>query len=53
LAFGRPSGERAIVEKTNREAAMVGTFLRHGSNIWLVLGLAALIVSLVARLLPF
>ena len=24
---------------------MVGTFLRHGSNIWLTLGLAALMVG--------
>jgi 4-hydroxysphinganine ceramide fatty acyl 2-hydroxylase len=32
---------------------MVGTFLRHGSNIWLALGLAALVVSFAARSLPF
>ncbi len=31
---------------------MVGTFLRHGSNIWLVLGLAALIAGFLARVLP-
>ena len=31
---------------------MVGTFLRHGSNIWLALGLAVLIVCFVARVLP-
>jgi 4-hydroxysphinganine ceramide fatty acyl 2-hydroxylase len=37
----------------NREAAMVGTFLRHGSNIWLALGLAALIVCFAAGVLPF
>jgi len=32
---------------------MVGTFLRHGSNIWLALGLAALIVCFIAGILPF
>ena len=32
---------------------MVGTFLRHGSNIWLALGLAALIVCFAAGILPF
>ena len=32
---------------------MVGTFLRHGSDIWLVLGLAALIVGFLAGVLPF
>ena len=32
---------------------MVGTFLRHGSNIWLTLGLAALIAGFFAGVLPF
>jgi hypothetical protein len=32
---------------------MVGTFLRHGSNVWLALGLAALVVGFVAGVLPF
>ena len=32
---------------------MVGTFLRHGSNVWLALGLAALIVCFAAGILPF
>src|ERR1700732_3853398 len=32
---------------------MVGTFLRHGSNIWLTLGLAALMVGFLAGALPF
>jgi hypothetical protein len=41
------------LQKMNREAAMVGTFLRHGSNIWLALGLAALIVCFAAGILPF
>jgi 4-hydroxysphinganine ceramide fatty acyl 2-hydroxylase len=41
------------LKKTNREAAVVGTFLRHGSNIWLALGLVALVACFVARVLPF
>ena len=32
---------------------MIGTFLRHGSNIWLALLLAALAVGFGARVLPF
>ena len=32
---------------------MAVTFLRHGSNVWLVLGLTALAAALLARLLPF
>lgn len=32
---------------------MLVTFLRHGSNVWLVLGLAVLAAALLARLLPF
>jgi hypothetical protein len=32
---------------------MVGTFLRHGSNIWLALGLAVLIVCFAAGVLSF
>src|ERR1700683_1937240 len=32
---------------------MVGTFLRHGSNVWLALGLTALVVGFVARVFPF
>ena len=32
---------------------MVVTFLRHGSNIWLALGLAALIGGFIAGLFPF
>jgi 4-hydroxysphinganine ceramide fatty acyl 2-hydroxylase len=32
---------------------MVGTFLRHGSNVWLALGLAALFVGFIAGVLPF
>jgi len=32
---------------------MVRTFLRHGSNMWLALGLAALAVAFAARLAPF
>jgi len=32
---------------------MVGTFLRHGSNIWLALGLAALAACFLAGILPF
>jgi hypothetical protein len=32
---------------------MIGTFLRHGSNIWLALALIALAVGFLARLLPF
>ena len=32
---------------------MVGTFLRHRSNIWLTLGLAALMVGFLAGVLPF
>jgi 4-hydroxysphinganine ceramide fatty acyl 2-hydroxylase len=32
---------------------MVGTFLRHGSNIWLLLALAALVAGFFAGLLPF
>ena len=32
---------------------MVGTFLRHGSNIWLALGIVALIVCFAAGVLPF
>ena len=51
--LGRRSRQRAIVAKMNREAGMVGTFLRHGSNIWLALGLAALIVCFAAGILPF
>ncbi len=32
---------------------MLGTFLRHGSNIWLALGLAALAAGFAAGFLPF
>jgi hypothetical protein len=32
---------------------MIGTFLRHGSNIWLALALIALVAGFLARLLPF
>jgi len=32
---------------------MIGTFLRHGSNIWLALGLAALIAGFAAGILAF
>ncbi|HEY1748005.1 MAG TPA: sterol desaturase family protein [Xanthobacteraceae bacterium] len=32
---------------------MIGTFLRHGSNAWLALGLAALIAAFAAGLVPF
>jgi hypothetical protein len=32
---------------------MVGTFLRHGSNLWLALGLGALAVGFAARVLLF
>src|SRR5580658_4776990 len=32
---------------------MIVTFLRHGSNAWLALGLAVLTVAFAARLLPF
>jgi hypothetical protein len=35
------------------EASVIVTFLRHGSNAWLALGLAALAVAFAARLLPF
>ncbi len=31
---------------------MVGTFLRHGSNVWLAFGLVALAVGFAARILP-
>jgi len=32
---------------------MVGTFLRHGSNIWLALAVAALVVCFAAGVFPF
>jgi hypothetical protein len=35
------------------EASMIVTFLRHGSNAWLALGLAALAAGFAARVLPF
>ena len=57
---GEPSGcikdiRSAIVPpgKIEYTGDMVLTFLRHGSNIWLALGLAALIAGFAGGVLPF
>jgi 4-hydroxysphinganine ceramide fatty acyl 2-hydroxylase len=42
-----------LTKKRTGRLAVVGTFLRHGSNIWLALGLVALIICFVAGVLPF
>jgi 4-hydroxysphinganine ceramide fatty acyl 2-hydroxylase len=51
--YGRPPTNVLISRKRTGRLALVGIFLRHGSNIWLALGLAALVVCFVAGILPF
>jgi 4-hydroxysphinganine ceramide fatty acyl 2-hydroxylase len=51
--YGRPPTNVLISRKRTGRLALVGIFLRHGSNIWLALGLAALVICFVAGVLPF
>src|ERR1700684_2368789 len=49
----KSSHGQLISENIESGRPMVGTFLRHGSNIWLALGLAALVGCFLAGVLPF
>jgi hypothetical protein len=52
ILHARP-GPVLLLQKTKSGGPMVGTFLRHGSNIWLALAVAALVVSFAAGVVPF